>query len=293
MTNRGRASLWMAVLLAAVGLALLFVFETRSVREEPAPKAVDGGVLPPDVSRVVRSDAAVLSSNLANGAGAVSDRGVVAIPGGGVSTERRVGDSAHATAGGTAVIPDLPTIVPVPAAPSALVAEYRGEPNAILRREAMVKWNQENQPGVGEVVQIAVADADPSVILQALEILGRRGDKASAPLLARVIRENGIRADGYGMPIREMAIRALGICGGGANVPQLVAELDRHEDLSYDNVVVEAMGLIGDVSALDALNRQIRRLEQFKPGERMVQEVVQRALEITIAARDRITKRGE
>jgi N-acetylglutamate synthase/N-acetylornithine aminotransferase len=95
------------------------------------------------------------------------------------------------------------------------------------------------------------------------------------------------------MPIREMAIRALGACGGGDNVPQLVAELERHEDLSYDNVVVESLGLIGHVSALDALNRQIRRLEQFKPRERMVQEVVQRALEITIAARDRIIKRGE
>ena len=95
------------------------------------------------------------------------------------------------------------------------------------------------------------------------------------------------------MPIRELPTRALGACGGGDNVPQLVAELERHEDLSYDNVVVESLGLIGHVSALDALNRQIRRLEQFKPRERMVQEVVQRALEITIAARDRIIKRGE
>ena len=297
MANRVFGSLWILFVLAGVGIAWLFIFGSRSGRDEPETKVGRVRVLPPEISRGVESNSIVSSVNTADGTRAVSNNVSVVIPAGGTSEERRAGSPASVPTGvvdaAVSATSGSATAVTGAVGRLPLIAQYKGEPNAILRREAMLKWSQEEQPAIGEVVQVAVTDGDPSVILQALEILARRGDKASAPLLASVIRDNAIRPDGYGMPIREMAIRALGACGGGDNVPQLVAELERHEDLSYDNVVVESLGLIGHVSALDALNRQIRRLEQFKPGERMVQEVVQRALEITIAARDRIIKRGE
>ena len=181
-------------------------------------------------------------------------------------------------------------VVPPTAALSPLVVQYRREPNAILRREAMRKGDEEKQPGVLEVARVAVSDADPTVILQALAILETRRDKSSAPLLTRALQENARRPDGYGMPIREAAIRALGQCGDASVVPVLVKELDRHDDLSYDNAIVQALGQIGDASALEALNAQIQRLEKFKPVESIAREPLKQALAITTAARDRIMK---
>jgi len=185
------------------------------------------------------------------------------------------------------------TGTPPAAVKSPLLLLFRQEPNAILRREALQKWGEGKQAGVMDVATAAVTDSDPTVILQALNILARLGDKNSVPLLLLVLQENHGRPDGYGMPIREAAIRALGQLGEGSTVTVLVRELNRHEDLSYDNNIVEALGQIGDASALEPLNRQIARLENFKPVESIALEPLKQALAITVAARDRITKTKE
>ena len=175
-------------------------------------------------------------------------------------------------------------------ADATLLALYRGEPNAILRREALRRWDAERQPGLSEVARVAAADADPTVIVQALEILERLADRDAAPLLLRILEENRDRPDGYGMPIRAAAIRALGACGDIGSIPALVKELERHEDLSHDNAVVQALARIGHASALTALDGQLGYLAKFNPTESIVQESLREARELTPEARDRISK---
>lgn len=181
---------------------------------------------------------------------------------------------------------------PVKGETGSLMELYRGQPNAILRREALKKWAVEDRPGAPEAAEFAVRDADPTVILQALEILGSRGQRSSMSVLACVLQDNVRRPDGYGPAICEAAVLALGQCGDSSVASVLIKELERHDDLSYDTAVVKSLGMIGDHSALDALDRHIHRMETLKPTEAIALEPWRQAMAAAIEARNRIRAGG-
>ena len=149
----------------------------------------------------------------------------------------------------------------------SLIEEYRREPNPILRRERLRTWADEKRPNLYDVALLAVRDDDPTLVLQGVSILAALKEKRLAPLLLRLLEENRRRPDGYGPPIREAVVLALGACGDPAVVPLLVRDLDAHDDFSYDQTIVKALGDIGAKSALPAIDRQIAWLEAHKPTE--------------------------
>jgi HEAT repeat protein len=169
------------------------------------------------------------------------------------------------------------------------VQELRAERNDVLRRELLARWNRENRPGTEAAAEWALSDPDPTVILQAIEILKNRKTRSAAPAMMRVIEQNRRRPDGYGTAIREAAATALGACGNAAAVPLLLKELEGHDDLSYDVAVVKALGDIGEIAALPAVESQLRRLETLKPTEALALGPWRQAMETAQAARQKLS----
>ncbi|MHC4915874.1 MAG: HEAT repeat domain-containing protein, partial [Planctomycetota bacterium] len=126
-------------------------------------------------------------------------------------------------------------------------------------------------------------DADPTVRQRAARGLGHlRAGGAVSGLVAALAANRG-RIDGYGPQIRTEIVRTLGRIGDRSAVPHLVAELGLKEDLSYKNVVVEVLGVLGDARAAGPIREHLAELERNKPSEKIAlfpwQEAVEKARE--------------
>jgi HEAT repeat protein len=175
---------------------------------------------------------------------------------------------------------------------AALIEQYRRQSNAILRREALKTWHREGRSAALEVATAAVLDPDPTVVLQALQILESAGRRDSTPVLAQVLEQNLRRPDGYGLVIRQEAIRALGRCGDHSVTPLLTRELEKHSDLGYDTTLVAALGQVGDRSALATLEQHLRRLEERRPSEAIALEPWKQAVQTAQLAIQTIKKQN-
>ena len=180
---------------------------------------------------------------------------------------------------------------PAKGTPLALTARLRAEPNAVLRRELLAGARGAATADVEAAAAAATEDADPTVVIEALDVIRLGRFRNQADRLVQTLSRNRRRPDGYGPAIRESAMRALGACGGASAVPALVAELERHEDLGYDTVAVTSLGEIGDRSALAAVDAFIARLETLKPKEAIALEPWQRAMAAALEARQRVQEK--
>jgi hypothetical protein len=170
------------------------------------------------------------------------------------------------------------------------ILAFDAESNAILRRERLAALERDGDAGLPAITVHALADRDPTVVIQSAQVLQRRPGRDRAPLLLAALQANRRRPDGYGMPIRIQVLGALGACGDGSAVDAVVAELERHEDLSVDNAAAAALGAIGDPRAADALDRHLARLEGFKPTEAIALGPWRDAIRIAREARQKLNR---
>jgi len=148
-----------------------------------------------------------------------------------------------------------------------LATQFRQEKNSILRLNKLKKWTKEERLGLDRAAILALDDSDPIVVMEGLSILSQFRSPYSTGLLLKALDENHNRPDGYGLAICKVAIQSLGKSKDASAVPALLKELNEHMDLAYDRIIVEALGNIGDLSALQAVTQFIAYLETVKPEE--------------------------
>ncbi|MFC1479572.1 HEAT repeat domain-containing protein, partial [Planctomycetota bacterium] len=127
------------------------------------------------------------------------------------------------------------------------------------------------KPETVSALESALEDKHPDVVIQAALSLKICSSKKSETQLLKILKANQKREDGYDMAIRSAVIQALATCSDnktGKAVKALIPELEKHEDLSYDNTITAVLMKIGDPSALPALQKHLEKLLARKPKDR-------------------------
>ncbi|HZT44398.1 MAG TPA: MFS transporter [Chthonomonadaceae bacterium] len=132
------------------------------------------------------------------------------------------------------------------------------DPSAAVRREAARALGQIEGLRSLEPLLAALRDPSPEVVEEAVRALGQIGDRQANPALIALLR------DPTGTPsvrIRAVAASALGRLGGADADEALLAVLAEEPAGGLAEVVVHALGEIGDRRALPALAARLRAPE--------------------------------
>lgn len=164
------------------------------------------------------------------------------------------------------------------------------ERNDIVRAEAvrglgrLAAKGRELDAATILALRAALEDASPAVIVEAAGSLKAGRTRPAEVDLLRALRTNRTRKDGHGLAIRSAAARALGACGGRLAAMALVEELQRHEDLAYDGILIQALAELGDPVALPELRGHLARLQARRPTEAIARQPWQQAVDQTGSA---------
>lgn len=247
----------------------------------------DRGSCRPDAAGSAQTAAPAAQAGGGNGA-AGSDASIQSSPASAAGPASGLGVTRPTTTtAGTGGAPD-----PTAAADPPATGDLFNEPNAIIRRERLTALEAARDPRLAGLARQALRDRDPTVIIQAAQHLGRLAERGSVEDLLKALGASRGRVDGYGPPIQQAVIAALGACQDPSALPALIAILERHEDLSMDNTAVEALGRIGDPTATAALDRHILRLEGLRPREALAEKVWMEALRLARECRARLGVSG-
>ncbi len=167
---------------------------------------------------------------------------------------------------------------------------FADEANPILRRERLARMLAADDPALPAAAIRALADPDPTVVIQGAQILERLAHRPAVPALLATLAGERQRPDGYGPPIAIAAIAALGACGDRRAVPAMTEQLARHEDLSLDNAAVQALGSIADPASRPAVAAHLARLETLRPQEAFALTPWQEAVRLATASLARIDR---
>lgn len=169
-------------------------------------------------------------------------------------------------------------LIAVPATSASPVAQTAPAATSPRRTEqARRPW----APRAATTLELALRDADPTVVIAGAEALGHIALPQSAPALVACAQANRARPDGYGEAVVLACASALGRTGDAAGVDFLITELARDEDIGYDTVVVEALAAAGDPRAIDPLRRHEAALLAREPREAIARGPWQQGLAAT------------
>lgn len=108
-------------------------------------------------------------------------------------------------------------------------------------------------------------DPSPSVIIETTTALGRLSDASAVEDLMKTFEQNRVRIDGYGEPIRESIIDALGKIGSEEAVPLLGEEFTAQGSILYRDHIVDALANIGGKEATYYLEQYLQFLLDNPP----------------------------
>jgi hypothetical protein len=118
--------------------------------------------------------------------------------------------------------------------------------------------------GVQDYLTAKLSNGDPLIICAAVNSLAKQQGEGAIPAIAKVLKQNRERSDGFQDRVCETCVEALGRTGSAKAIPALEAELRETVgsilDYDYGSKVVAALSAIDDVQARPVLEAYADRL---------------------------------
>lgn len=151
--------------------------------------------------------------------------------------------------------------------------------NSIIRSEAAKALSRLSGADTLEALKAGLRDPYPTVVIQSAMSIGHAGGPESTDALVQALRDNRVREDGYNFSIREAVLKGLTAAGDSSCTQAIIDELALHEDPSYDNAAIAALGRVGDARAIDPIQRHLDTLMASQPEEAIALQAWQEAVE--------------
>jgi HEAT repeat protein len=136
-------------------------------------------------------------------------------------------------------------------------------PDRHVRAAAIACVGRLRPPEARAFLEARLPDPEPAVRGALCEALGALGDRASVPLLLRLLKEDGDSG------VRAAAARALGKCGEAETAIPLLHLLLAEEDAPLLEALLEGLGELGDARILELLELfEPRRMRHLSRKER-------------------------